>query len=207
MPISGPPRHAAGADAVQRYLQAQEEVILPRFVSRRACAALWGLLVALAGAGAATWCVRVPAYVSGPAVVLDGRAVGLSPRAGTADDPRPVVAVFLPPESGPRLQVGQRLLLELGGARERSVVSVAAVEVEAQSPAALEKRFSLSGAAAHAVSRPAAVALAKWRAGDDAFAASRHVGSVYRAEVEIGARRAVSLLPLVGAFFGGAPNG
>jgi hypothetical protein len=197
MPIAGTPPFSPRADAVQRYLSAREDALLPRFVSRQAIACLWLLLAVYLGSAAAASLVRVPVYASGPAVVLDERV----PQA--AAGPLPVVAVFLPPTSARQVRVGQKLILDARAGRKRRIARVAAVEAEVRGPDRLLLRFSLSGAAAAAVTRPSVVALARWSGGDARETAAAHAGRVYRAHVEIGACRAISFLPGFGALSGG----
>ena len=57
-------------EAVQRYLSAAQQGVLPRFVAPRVLIFLWLLLgLALAG-GATAWFAEVPIYTSGQAVVV-----------------------------------------------------------------------------------------------------------------------------------------
>jgi len=197
MPIAGTPPSSPKADAVQRYLIAREDALLPRAVSRRAITFLWLLLAAqLGGAGVASL-VRVPVFATGPAVVLPGHTHAFS------ESGAPVVAVFLPKAAAGQLRVGQKIVLDLGDGPDPRIVRVEAVEPEVRGPAQLSKRFLLSGAAAAAVTRPSVVALTRWAADEPRTVPAAHAGSVYRADVEIGARRAVSFLPVVGTLFGG----
>jgi hypothetical protein len=185
------------ADAIQRYAQSREESVLPRFVSPPVFICLWILLGLLVAGGFIAWFAQVPVYASGPAIVVDGKGKTQS----IGDDA--LIVTFVPPENLPRLRVGQTLFLNLPPAGEHVGVSIMAVEPEISSPAAARRRFALSPGAAQAITQPSAVAIARWESVREDLPASAYVGSVYRADIEVGSRRVVSLLPVIGQFFGG----
>jgi hypothetical protein len=184
------------ADAVRRYTQSREESVLPRFVSPRTFSYLWILLGLLGVSGFVAWCARVPVYASGLGVVVD--------RRGKTNDVRDdvVMVAFLRPENRSHLRVGQTLLVLLDPAGERTRRPIIAIEPKIVSPNAVQQRFALSAGAAHAVTQPSAVAIARFEPNPTNLPASTYVGSVYPVDVEVGSRRVLSLLPVIGQIFG-----
>lgn len=178
--------------AVRRYVQSREESVFPRLISPRTFIYLWILLGLLVASGLVAWFAQVPVYTSGLAVVVDWRG-----KARHIDDDVVLVA-FLPPE---HLQVGQNLLMQFDATSERLSRPIIAVEPEISSPDAARKRFALEGGAALAITQPAVVAIAQLEPVPTDLPASAYVGSVYRVDVQVGSRRVISLLPLVGQLF------
>jgi hypothetical protein len=194
--MQSPYRSIFRAEAVRRYMQSRERVVLPRFIAPRILFGLWVLLGLLAAAGAGIWFVRVPVYISGSAVVVaeEGPAPG---------SPAGVMAiVFLPPEAHARLHAGQALFLTFDSAGQPLERSIAAVDPDISSPASVQQRFALGPGAASAVSGPSAVVTARLAPLPMGMSALAYVGSTGRADVQVGSRRIGSLLPLVGRFFG-----
>jgi hypothetical protein len=182
------------ADALQRYMQGRERSVLPQFVSPRTFLCLWILLGLLVAAGFVAWFAQVPVYAAGPAIVVEVR----EPISFIHEEV--VVAIFLPPEHLRHLRAGQPMFLTLEGLGERIRTPILAVEPGISSPMDAQRRFALS--AATAVNRPAVVAIARLGPLPAGLSASTYIGSVGRAEVEIGSRRVLTLLPLIGQFFG-----
>jgi hypothetical protein len=183
-------------DALRRYAQSREEPVLLRLVSPRMFLCLWILLGLLLIGGFLAWLAQVPVYASGSAVVVDGR--GKTPSIGD----EVLVVAFVPPEHLRRLRVGQMLLLEIGGVGKRSGRSIIAVEPEIIGPDMAQRRFALNAGATPAITQPSAIAIARLDPLITGLPAAAYVGSIYRAEIEVGSRRAISLLPLIGHFFG-----
>jgi hypothetical protein len=182
------------ADAVRRYLQGKEESVLPRFVSPRIFRYLW-IFAVLFGLGCfLTWWMEVPVFVSGPAIIVSGEI------ANAGGSKEPVLIMFLPSDSISHLQVGQQLYLKTSEPRNRLVRRVTGVEKAVSSPAEARKRFKLPPAAAGAVEAPSAVAIAELPRTLDGLPATKHIGSVYDADIKVGARRLISFLPLIGQY-------
>jgi len=184
------------ADAIRRYAQSREEPVLPRLVSPHVFMCLWILLGLLVVSGFLAWFAQVPVYASGPAVVVDGSSK--TPYSGA----HILIVAFVPPENLSRLRVGQTLFLQFDGAGRRIGRSIISVEPEISSAEMAQRRFALGAGAAPAIIRPSAVAIARLEPLSTGLPAAAYVGSVYRAEIEVGARRVISLLPPIGRFFG-----
>jgi len=187
------------SDAVQRYIEARQKAILPRFVRPRMFAFMWLLLGLLLASGVTAWMTQVPIYVQGVGVVVHDGAPS-SENEHENEDQMAVVA-FLPPEQLSHLHSGQTLFLHLTE-QERVSRSIVAVEPEIISPAAAQKAFGLTEGAAMAILQPSAVVEVPLEPLPKDWALSAYAGTVYQVEVEVGSRRLVSLLPVVGDFFG-----
>ena len=183
------------ADAVRRHMQGRERSVLPRFISPRTFICLWVLLGLFLASGLVAWLTRVPVFTSGPAVVVDRDTDTPDMNEGVA------IVAFLPPEDLSRLRVGQRMFFRYDRTGERVSRPIIAIEREITSPAAAQRRFDLSAGAAQTITRPAAVAVASLGPLPAPLPAHAYVGSVNRVDVEIGTRRVISLVPLVGRLF------
>ena len=144
-----PPRSSRAvfrAQAVEQYVRTREEVILPRFVSRRAILLLWGALAAITLAAAALLMIRLPVYTSGPVASAGPGllAVSIPERARV----RPGQAAFLSGADGPRRFAG-RVIATRGGENGVAFVRLAPgapacappscrVDIRIGSPRALE---------------------------------------------------------------------
>lgn len=172
-------------DAVRRHMRSRDESVLPRFGGPRPFRLLWGLVVVmLLGVGALCWLARVPVYAQGYAV---------------PDGARQHFVIFLEPEYRPRLRAGQQVRLRRGQQPGAAVeASVVAVGPEVLSADAARERFGLDVCALPTAPRGLAVALADL---DADAARAQGLAGAYRADVEIGARRAGTLLPVLGRLF------
>jgi hypothetical protein len=190
-----PQRSIFREEAVRRYLHGRDESVFPRFVSPRSIAFLWVLLALLAAGGGIAWWAKVPVYASGPAVALEGPVVppGIDEVA---------VVAFLPKETLPRLEEGQRLFLKAEESGDRRKIFVREVDPRIYSPNAAQRRFRLVGGAAAAVTSPTVAVRGALRLKGTDLTPQMVAGTVYKADVEVGSRRVISLLPLVGGFFG-----
>jgi hypothetical protein len=189
-------------DAVQHYIQRREASVLPRFVSPPTFLCLWAMLGLLVTSGLVAWITPVPVFASGAAVVVAARGKALAGRDEV------MVVAFLPSEHLSCLRVGQRLLLKGDSGGQPISAPVVAVAPAVRSPEAAQKEFGLTAGAALAIRRPSAVAIARWTPIRGSLAdgplppASAYSGTLYRADIQVGARRLISFLPLVGRFWG-----
>jgi hypothetical protein len=180
---------------MQHYAEGRDASVLLQLIAPRSFLLLWLLLGMLVSSMCMVWLTPVPIYASGVAMVVDWRHMHQSLDDDTA------VLVFLSPEYLSRLHRGQPLLLATpSGPLRREVI---AVEPEIISPAAIRSRFGIHEDLARIVNQPAAVVLTRLEPLASNRAAASYVGSVFRADIEIGKRRVGSLLPLPGPFMGG----
>jgi hypothetical protein len=173
-------------EAVRRHTLAQEEAVLPQFVSPHTFACLWLVLGLLGVATAAAWTVRLPSYLTVTAVI--GRQHG-----GTGQE---VIAALVPPSEIKQVHLGQRLLIAVGGRQlDRPIVGLDPV---LHSPAALRRELGLGGSGALVLSGPAGVAVVPLQPLPSRVRADEYRGSVLQGQIETGSVRALSLLSFLG---------
>lgn len=176
-------------DAIRRYVASREQSVLPRWVSPWTFLYLWLLLGLLGVSSLIAWFVRVPVYASGSAVVVRWQ----NKKQGTGNDI--VVAAFFPPQTLANLRANQKVLLHFDGMGNRFTRTILTVEPAIRSPDSVQKQFALNPSSAQAIAQPVAVVIARWEPVPTELPASAYLGSLGRAEVEIGSQRAISLLP------------
>lgn len=185
-------------EAVRRYVESREKSVLPRIVSPQTFLYLWSLLGLLAASSIIAWFTKIPVYASGLAVVTHwdktkGRGEEL------------VVVAFLPSQYINKLKTDQKLFLKFDGIDVRLSRKILTVEPQIRSPDAVQKQFALSPSVAQAITQPVAVVIARWLRPPLASPfptqlSAVYLGSLGRAEVEIGQVRTISLLPIIGQF-------
>jgi hypothetical protein len=168
---------------------------LPRLASPSVFACLWIVLGLLGAGAAAAWFTRLPVFATGIAVVVDG------PDGAGAPGPGVALVAFVPAQNLSPLRVGHALLYQAPTGRERRRAPIVWVEPQVMSPAEARRRFALGEGAAAAITEPAVVAVARLEPVTGGPPLSAYVGSVYRVEIEVGSRRPISLLPIVGRLF------
>ena len=137
------------ADAVQRYARGRQAPVFPHLVSPPAFMCLWVVLALLLAGGLAAWFFKVPIRVSGTATVVNETNGEI------------VIVAFFPPEQLPRLRAGQKLVLSSSGGPGRLSQTIVAVNPEITSPYAARQQFASLVDAAHRISEPSAVAIAR----------------------------------------------
>jgi hypothetical protein len=182
-------------DAIRRYIESREKAVLPRLVSPQIFLYLWALLGLIATSSAIAWFAKIPIYASGTAIVtrLQSQSRGMGKE--------PVLVVFLPPQYLSRLRPQQRLFLKFAGMGDRLSWTILSVDSKIHSPDSIQRQFGLSPSAAQAITQPVAVAIAQWEKTPTQLPADVYLGSLGRAEIEIGSQRAISLLPVIGNLF------
>jgi hypothetical protein len=177
--------------AIRRYLKSRDEAVLPRFISPPVRQGLWLLLALLIAFGAVSWFARIPVYGTGEAVVIS---------TDNVVQHEILVAAFLPAHHLTRLRAGQRLFLPLDNRHQRLSGVIMSVAREIISPAAARRQLSLPADAGQGISQPSAVVFARLIPSE--LPAAAYAGRVYPVSVEIGSRRAISLLPIIGQTYG-----
>ncbi len=186
MPVESP--EIFRREAMWHLLHGQEKSVLPRFIRPRTFLCLWILLGLLLLAGVLAWAARVPINASGIAVV-------------TEFEGKVSLDILVPAETVEKLSFGQTVWIRWPGAREPVRTRLTLVESGIHSPAEVRQRFGLTseavaGAVIIAMADPEGVLPATRD-----LPAEIHLGSTVPVEVEIGSRRALSLLPFVGEMF------
>jgi hypothetical protein len=147
------------------------------------------LLIATLGA----WLAQAPAYVMGSGVILDAQA---SMQQGNSET---TAVIFLPETSSLHLRAGLPMLMQIGTAGPQLSSTIAAVEPGVMSPEQARKQYALNGNLALVITEPSIVVTVKL--GPD-IPAQMYAGSIVGAQVQVGTRRVLSLLPFVGRLIG-----
>jgi hypothetical protein len=176
--------------AIQRYSRGRQAPVFPRLVSPPIFMCLWVVLALLLTGGLAAWFFRVPIFVLGSATVVHKTNGEI------------VIVAFFPPEQLPKLRAGQTLFLS-SSRGPRFSEAIIAVNPEILSPYVVRQQFAVALDAAHLISGPSAVTLARPQASTFSFSAEAYLGSIFRAEVEVGSQRVIMLLPAIGRLLGG----
>lgn len=186
---ASPPR----ADASRGKLKARQGFVQPWYVASRTFIVLWGLLLLLIAGGVATLFARVPIYTSGIGIIVEGRDV---PQYGRDEL---LVLAFFPPETLPRLRVGESLLMQPGAGKPRIPREILFVENERLDADAAQQRLNLRPGLGLTLPPRSAVAVTRVDAPEQDRAIL--AGRVVRVELETGMRRAGSFMPVVDRFF------
>jgi hypothetical protein len=178
------------AQAVRRYTERGTQGVLPRFTSPATTRCLWALGGLLLAAIVTAWLMPVPVVAGGPAAVA----------ASTVAGDGPAVAVLLPADEASRVRAGQAVAVRLAGAAEPWSGNVVAVEPAPIGPAAARARFGLP---AGDLAGPYRVALARVDPSPAGGLTADYEGSAGQADIVVGARPVIELLPGLGALWGG----
>jgi hypothetical protein len=177
---TGAPRAIFRADALQRYLNGREKVVLPRYTTHSVSALLWALVGLLVFAAVTLGLARVPRYTRS---------------AGVVDTAASRVVLFVPAGDLPRLAPGQPVRLWLSSSDAPLDLRISSVEPAPIAPTDARNRFQLDGAAAAVVTGPSAVVTVDMNLG---AAARAYAGSIVTALVDTGAQRLLSSVSLFG---------
>lgn len=189
--IDGGERLIFRIEAIRRNSRAGGETILPRFSSPAVIWVLWSLIgLAIAG-GILLWFLQIPIYAKGVAITLPA-----SSEANVSHEP--LVAVVIPARNGREVRVGQRVFWSFSKTGPRVSRTVVEIEPLVRSPASLQ---GLPGVHER-ITEPSIIALVDLGPVPDDLPASAYAGGVYNAEVEVGTKRVISLLPVVGRLIG-----
>jgi hypothetical protein len=178
-------------EAVQRYAEAREQSVLPKFVSPQIMVALWALVVLLILSGVAVWFTSTPVYASGLAIVVDTGNKSVNIEEGTA------ILVLLPPEAQPALDKGKTILIQVNASSKPLERKVIAFEKDVSKVNRTLEEFALENHPAVAKAQPAAVAIVRLEDTPGNVPTNDYVGTIFRADIQVDSRRIASLLPLM----------
>lgn len=180
--------------ALQQYEQSRNKTVLPRYVSPPIFVCLWILLGLLIIAGVAAWLGQVPTYVAGSGVVLD-------PGSTTQQGGNEAVAVvFVPATASLTLRPGLPVQLQIGSTGPQVASTITTVEPGIVSPNEARDRYALGGVASAVITQPSVVVTARL---GPSIPAQAYAGSIVSAQVQVGTRSVLSLLPGLGSLSGG----
>ncbi len=177
-------------EAVRRYTEAREQSVLPKFVSPQIMVALWALVVLLILSGVAVWFTSTPVYASGLAIVVDTRNK-LANEEGMA------ILALLPPEAQPVLDEGKTILIQVNASSKPLERRVITFEKDISKVNRTLEEFALESHPAVAKAQPGAVAIVRLEDMPGNVPTNNYIGTIFRADMQVGSRRIASLLPLV----------
>jgi hypothetical protein len=178
-------------EAVRRYAEAREQSVLPKFVSPRIMVALWALVVLLILSGIAVCFTSTPVYASGLAVVVDTRNKLANIEEGMA------ILALLPPEAQPALDKGKTILIQVNASSKPLEREIVAFEKDASKVNHILEEFALENHPTVAKAQPSAVAIVRLEDMPGNVPTNDYIGTIFRADIQVGSRRIASLLPLV----------
>jgi hypothetical protein len=178
-------------EAVRRYTEAREQSILPKFVSPQIMVALWTLVVLLILSGVAVWFTSTPVYASGLAIVVDPRNKLSNIEEGMA------ILTLLPPEAQPALDKGKTILIQVNASSKPLEREIVAFEKDASKVNHILEEFALENHPTVAKAQPSAVAIVRLEDMPGNVPTNDYIGTIFRADIQVGSRRIASLLPLV----------
>jgi hypothetical protein len=172
-------------------MQARAQTVLPRFIAPPVLLCLWLLLGCCVGLGVLAWMVHVPVYCDGVATVILGNK--------SAPD-EPIIVGFFPPEFQSEIKTGQNLLLRFSPTA-RPLMRTINVESKIFSPAEVQRTFMPADTNSLSSRGPSVIVIARLGRPDETVPASAYEGVVTNARIEVGSRRLISLVPVVGRLF------
>lgn len=176
-------------EALQHYQRSRERQVMPRLIRPRTFVCLWLLLCLLLAGTILVWMTQIPIYVAGPAIVVNR---GM-PVPTDSDDVS--VAVFLPARYHSEIQEGQALHLQTSESSERQIYTIQWAARTVLSPIDAQTRFGLPLDTAPFLTQPVTV-VGTTLPTANALRATAYGGSIFRADVQVGTRRVLSLLSL-----------
>ncbi len=174
------------AEAIKSYRERQEKAVLPHLMAPPIFLFLWILLGLLLTVGLLAWSEQIPTYVEGDGIVLKQQP------ASAARQPAAVALIFLPATSAPKVRAGLPVQLQLGSTGPAVTSRIDGVEPGMLSPSAVRTRYALACSVSETLIEP--VVVVSVRLGPD-VPYQMYAGSVVSAQVQVGSRRVLSLLP------------
>lgn len=173
------------AEAVKQYVRSREEVILPRYISKRSIMLLWVALGVIVLGGATLLMVPLPLYTSGTAVALQGEDRESGERTRS-------LAVSVPIEALAQVRPGQAAYFHDSDGPRRFAGRVVAVDGNEASRNGGASRAVPSGEGANRVERPSAIVHVQLATGLDAPPTAACPPRGCRVDIRIGAPRALA---------------
>ena len=179
--------------AVKHYMQKRRvKDVLPRLLPVPIALFLWILVGSFLMVGIFAWSAQVPIYVSAPGIVLDQQtALHFNSR-------EPSAIIFLPAVQSTQVQVGLPVQLQVTSSGQPVDSKIVQIEPGIVSPDVVSQQYKLNGAGL--ITGPSVVVLVGL---GTALSPNTYAGSLLTANVQVGSRRVLSLLPGVGSLIGG----
>ena len=186
-----PQKHAIFREnALKKYTERREPDIVLRLVTPPTFLFLWILLLLFLCAGVLAWSIHVPTYSIGQGILVE--------QGNSQQNSHQIeAALFVPAGQYASFRKGQPVKLFVGPTAQSLDGTVDSVDTRVISPQDARSRFNLQGQLAQLVTGPAVIVFIRpTSAASDSFA-----GSVCSAQVQVGSRSILSLLPGFSAIF------
>jgi hypothetical protein len=171
--------------ALKHYLQKREKDILPRLVSPPTFICGWFLLCLVVAVGVVAWLEKVPVFVNGSGIVLAQEQGNVFGDGGTA-------RLFLPASQARLVHVGETSLLQVGRTGPSFTTRIVHVEPGLLSPDDVHKRYGFNYYGMPVITEPSVAVDVEVK---PSVISRLYAGSPVSAQVQIGTRRVLSLLP------------
>lgn len=176
--------------ALKHYSQQQQETVLPRLISLRLAVVLWIVLTILLVAVVVSWFGQIPLFTTTSGIVLGQKTAHEA--AG--------VYIFIPASQVNVVQVGMPVRVHIGTNGPDFTTTVESVTQKVLAPADVRQQFNPGSNSWSVVQEPSIVAKIKTV---PALSLKTFAGSVISAQVQVGTRPVLALIPGIGQFVGG----
>lgn len=172
--------------AIKGYIERRDKDVLPYLVAPPVFVFLWILLGLLLTAGLLAWLAQVPTYVAGSGVILEQQP------PSTSGQHEAIALIFFPALSTSQVRAGLPVQVQLGSTGPTLTTKIDQVEPGILSPSAARTRYALDSSVSQLLTQP--VVAVEVRLGPT-ISAQMYARSVVSAQVQVGSRRVLSLLP------------
>ncbi|GHO82094.1 hypothetical protein [Dictyobacter formicarum] len=170
--------------------QQQQETVLPRLISLRTAAVLWGALAVLLVAVVVSWFGQIPLFATTSGIVLGQKTAREA--AG--------MYIFIPASQLNVVQVGMPVRVHVGINGPDFTTTVESVTQKVLAPADIRQQFNPGSNGWSVVQEPSIVARIKMV---PALSLKAFAGSVISAQIQVGTRPVLALIPGIGQFVRG----
>jgi hypothetical protein len=182
------------SSALRHYMQNQEKSSYLRFIPLPITILLWFLLGLLCIGTAVAWNETIPTYVGASGLIVAPGSGAANPPADRSKASASAI-LFLPPGQAATLHIGMSVRLFIGGATQGLESQIVTIAPGVRSPADIHARYEQANCSL-LVTQPVTevtVTLPK--------SVRALNGSLLAAQITVGSRRLLTLLPGVGHFF------
>ncbi len=172
--------------AIKSYIQKRDKDVLPHLVSPPVFLFLWIMLGLLLTMGVLAWLAQVPIYLAGPGIILEQQP------SSTSGQSEAIALIFFPASSASQVRAGLPVQVQLGSTGPALTTNIDQVEPGILSPSAARTRYALDSSVSQLLTQP--VIAVEARLGPP-ISDQMYAGSVVSAQVQVGSRRVLSLLP------------
>ena len=170
--------------ALHHYIQSRNRDILPRFVSPPVFWGLWIVLCLCLVLGWLCWNIRTPVYIAGIGMVA----------ANTSSESSQAI-LFVPASQIQSVHVGAPVQLQIGSSNPLNVRNVVALLLTPMSPTQVRTSYHLDDTLSLLVTEPSVALVVVL---DARSVPANYAGSIVHAQIQIGERSLLSLLPTIG---------